>query len=385
MSDVPNNENFSLIDVYNSVHSHASGVSSNLSSCFSYSVLAYFDPTYNTTSYAPDNSMKRFRNYRPVTATAPIFTSITFPNGITSYMQPVETNCSDGGSPITERGIWYNTTGPTPTGTKVLLSSTTGSITTNISGMSPGTSYYFTAYATNAIGTTYYSFASSMATMPYEYIFAGTGGYFNIPSRLIKLTVECVGSGGAGGAATGSNSVAGGGAGGSYARYDNLSVAPGQQYGFYSDTGGVGNIGNANGNGADSYFSGPNGECRATGGAAGLTATGTYSTGGVASTSTSVGTTIYKGGNGGSGYMTSSGGGGGAAGSTGAGNNGSNATPGAAKSNYGGAGGAGVSVVNTYNNGGSYGGGGSGGKSPLAGTDTKGGNGGSGMVRLTFP
>lgn len=61
---VPDTSNFSLQDVYNAVNDHASP-GTNLSSCFSNANSDYFDPTYNTDSYAPANSMLRFRNYGP--------------------------------------------------------------------------------------------------------------------------------------------------------------------------------------------------------------------------------------------------------------------------------------------------------------------------------
>ena len=62
MANVPNNETFSLQDVYTAVDSH-SNPSQDLSSCFANAVAGYFDPNYNQDSYAPANSMKRFRNY----------------------------------------------------------------------------------------------------------------------------------------------------------------------------------------------------------------------------------------------------------------------------------------------------------------------------------
>lgn len=58
-SQVPNTTTFSLSDVVSNV----TGASGNLSSCFSNAVTAKFDHTYNNDSYAPANSMLRFRNY----------------------------------------------------------------------------------------------------------------------------------------------------------------------------------------------------------------------------------------------------------------------------------------------------------------------------------
>ncbi|MCF8300124.1 MAG: fibrobacter succinogenes major paralogous domain-containing protein [Haliscomenobacter sp.] len=65
---------------------------------------------------------------------------------------------SDGGSPITARGIvWSKTVNPvlgTPS-TSTDGAITTGAFTSNISNISSGITYYVRAYATNAIGTAY--------------------------------------------------------------------------------------------------------------------------------------------------------------------------------------------------------------------------------------
>jgi len=64
----------------------------------------------------------------------------------------------DGGSPITARGICWNTTGqPTVEGFQLQEGSGTGGFATTFHGLSPGTTYYARAYATNAAGTGYSS------------------------------------------------------------------------------------------------------------------------------------------------------------------------------------------------------------------------------------
>lgn len=62
----------------------------------------------------------------------------------------------DGGASITARGICWNTsTNPTISNDKSVNSSGTGAFTTNVSGLSIGTTYFARAYATNSVGTCY--------------------------------------------------------------------------------------------------------------------------------------------------------------------------------------------------------------------------------------
>ena len=63
---------------------------------------------------------------------------------------------SDGGSPVTVRGLcWGITQNPLITGSKTTDGAGTGSYISNMAGLSPGTTYYVRAYATNSIGTVY--------------------------------------------------------------------------------------------------------------------------------------------------------------------------------------------------------------------------------------
>ncbi|MES2773964.1 MAG: T9SS type A sorting domain-containing protein [Bacteroidota bacterium] len=64
---------------------------------------------------------------------------------------------SDGGLPITERGVVYGSSvNPTTANTKVVAASAgTGAFTTNITGLAPATFYNVRAYAINAGGTSY--------------------------------------------------------------------------------------------------------------------------------------------------------------------------------------------------------------------------------------
>lgn len=63
---------------------------------------------------------------------------------------------SDGGHPVTERGVvWSTTEEPTLQNNKVAAGSGTGTFTANVTGLSDGTVYYLRTYATSDLGTTY--------------------------------------------------------------------------------------------------------------------------------------------------------------------------------------------------------------------------------------
>jgi uncharacterized protein (TIGR02145 family) len=63
---------------------------------------------------------------------------------------------SDGGAPITDRGIcWSTTTAPTVADSKTLAGTGAGDYTSFLTGMSANTVYYVRAYATNSAGTAY--------------------------------------------------------------------------------------------------------------------------------------------------------------------------------------------------------------------------------------
>jgi len=63
---------------------------------------------------------------------------------------------SDGGSPISERGICYSTTSnPTTSNSKILGGTGTGTFTSNLTGLIQNTSYFVRAYALNNVGTAY--------------------------------------------------------------------------------------------------------------------------------------------------------------------------------------------------------------------------------------
>jgi len=73
---------------------------------------------------------------------------------------------SDGGSPVTARGVgWSQTPNPTlQTGTVVNSGTGVGVFVSSITGLQPGTTYYVKAFATNSVGTSY-GFEEVFSTM----------------------------------------------------------------------------------------------------------------------------------------------------------------------------------------------------------------------------
>jgi hypothetical protein len=94
-----------------------------------------------------------------------IFTTVNFPTLITTAINNVTINSaysggniiSDGGSPVTARGIcWSTSINPTNAlSTKTIDGSGTGTFVSSFTGLLSNTTYYVRAYATNIAGTSY--------------------------------------------------------------------------------------------------------------------------------------------------------------------------------------------------------------------------------------
>ncbi len=84
---------------------------------------------------------------------------------------------STGSSPVTQRGIvWSTSPNPTIANNKTIDGTGTGSYTSNLTGLTPNTTYYVRAYATNGSGTAYGN----------ELIFATTG-----PAAASIAALDC--------------------------------------------------------------------------------------------------------------------------------------------------------------------------------------------------
>jgi len=90
--------------------------------------------------------------------------SLKLPVVITSAVDSITTKkavsggtiTSDGGSPITTKGVcWGTTTNPTTSDTKTQNGNGTGTFYSLIANLTPNTTYHVRAYATNGVGTSY--------------------------------------------------------------------------------------------------------------------------------------------------------------------------------------------------------------------------------------
>lgn len=95
-------------------------------------------------------------SFTTTTPTAPIITTAPITTQTSTSGTSGGTIVSDGGSPVTISGIcWSTTTGPTTADSKTTDGTTSGSFSSNATGLIAGTTYYIRAYATNGINTGY--------------------------------------------------------------------------------------------------------------------------------------------------------------------------------------------------------------------------------------
>ena len=114
---------------------------------------------YYVRAYATNSEGTAYGNEQSFTTNAVVGATVTTtaPSALTSTTAVSGGNITnDGGAPITARGVcWGTTANPVATGSHTTDGTGTGTFTSNITGLTPGTAYHVRAYATNSFGTAY--------------------------------------------------------------------------------------------------------------------------------------------------------------------------------------------------------------------------------------
>lgn len=114
--------------------------------------------TYNIRAYATNEVGTAYSSQVTFNALAsiPVLTSTSVSFITTATATSGGNISSDGGAVITARGVcWGTTSSPTINNSKTIDGTGSGSFTSSITLLAPGTTYFIRAYATNIIGTAY--------------------------------------------------------------------------------------------------------------------------------------------------------------------------------------------------------------------------------------
>jgi uncharacterized protein (TIGR02145 family) len=100
----------------------------------------------------------------------------------------------DGGSPVMERGVAYGTSsGPTTSGSITNDGTGTGTYTSTLTGLTPLTTYYVRAYATNSVGTAYGNEVSFITPAIHSFL-CGTSSVTDVDGNnynTVQIGTQC--------------------------------------------------------------------------------------------------------------------------------------------------------------------------------------------------
>ena len=114
--------------------------------------------TYHVRAYATNSAGTAYGSELTfmTSSVAPTVTTTAVSSVTSNSAQSGGNVNSDGGAAISSRGVcWSTSANPTTGGSKTSDGTGTGSFTSNITGLNPGTTYHVRAYATNSAGTAY--------------------------------------------------------------------------------------------------------------------------------------------------------------------------------------------------------------------------------------
>lgn len=131
--------------------------------------------TYYVRAYAINSEGVSYGNVYSFTTTSAPSSTPTVTTSAVSSITTTTASCGGnvtnaGSSSVTARGVcWSTSQNPTVSGSHTTNGSGTGTFTSNLTGLTAGTTYYVRAYATNASGTAYgsqVSFTTASVVMP---------------------------------------------------------------------------------------------------------------------------------------------------------------------------------------------------------------------------
>lgn len=119
----------------------------------------YGNTTYYVRSYATNSGGTAYGDEVSFTTSLPVAPSLTtktISSLAVSSFNSGGTITSNGGAPITSRGLcWNSTHNPTITNNRTTESTNDNSFISSITGLTPNSTYYIRAYATNDVGISY--------------------------------------------------------------------------------------------------------------------------------------------------------------------------------------------------------------------------------------